>query len=317
MQRLRFKTLRRALPVENALDGSDGALGALASLLDGVLAPYHEGAGAGHELTLQCDEVHAKAWVAVARSGRVHGTTYEHRDGVVTDEELRDILESPFAFAEFAGLQARDKKVAKACTVWAVTSTARGSPTLPIRLIRSPSGKANQGIADESWRLWTILRAHGIPLRRLALDGDSFFVGLLNNTWPVMRRPQSWCLSLDISRQLIILKALSEYEIAITDGSYRIKVFRYDKLKPTEVFHLVGPIQADFCFTSEIFRHPGFSPGALLNDSASKMGYSIAARFVRVENLQRIRDAYDNVVAAIRPVLDGDGPGVVARRCGS
>jgi hypothetical protein len=207
----------------------------MASLLDADFAPCHDGAAAGHELTLQCDAVHAKAWVAVARSGRVHGTTDEHRDGVVPDEELRDIMESPFAFAGFAGREARDKKLAKACFVWAVTSTARGSPTLPIRLIRSPSGKANQGIADETWRLWTILRAHGIPLRRKAMDGDNVFVGFLNNIWPIICRPQSWCRSLDVSRQVVILKALSEYEIAITVPSHWIKVLRYDKLKAKRV----------------------------------------------------------------------------------
>jgi hypothetical protein len=107
--------------------------------------------------------------------------------------------------------------------------------------------------------LWTILRAHGIPLLRLAMHGDSVFVGFLNNIRPVTRRPQSWCQSRDISRQLIILKALSECEIAITDPSHWIRVFRYDKLKPTGVFHLVGPIQAGFCFASETLRRLGFS----------------------------------------------------------
>jgi hypothetical protein len=111
-------------------------------------------------------------------------------------------------------------------------------------------------------------------------------------------------------RQFVILKALSEYQIAVTDPSHWIKVFRYDKLKPKGVFYMVGPTQAEFCFTGEICQRLGFSQGSPLNDSASKMDYSIAARFVRVKNLQRIRDAYD-VVAAIGRALDGYGQGVV------
>jgi hypothetical protein len=143
MQRLRSKTLRHALP-ENALDGSDSALEARYGLLAAVFAPFHDGASGEHELTLQCDAVPATAWVGVERSGRVHGATDQHREGVVPDGELRDILECPFAFARFAGRQALDKKVANACFVRSVTSTARGSPTLPVHLIRVPSGKANQ-----------------------------------------------------------------------------------------------------------------------------------------------------------------------------
>jgi hypothetical protein len=155
--------------------------------------------------------------------------------------------------------------------------------------------------------MWTILRGHGVPIRRMAMDGDKVSVAFLNSVWRVLGIPQGWCLSLDISRQFVILKARSEYQIAITDPSHWIKVFRYDKLKPKGVFYLVGPTQAEFCFTGEIFQRPG----SLLNGSASKMDYSIAARFVRVRNLQRIRDAYDNVVAAIGPALDVDGQGVV------
>jgi hypothetical protein len=68
MQRLRFKALRRAQPVEKALDGSDGALKAMASLPVAVFVPFHEGASAGRELTLQCDAVPAN--LAVPRPGR-------------------------------------------------------------------------------------------------------------------------------------------------------------------------------------------------------------------------------------------------------
>jgi hypothetical protein len=61
-------------------------------------------------------------------------------------------------------------------------------------------------MADETWRLWTIPRGHGIPVGRLAMDGDNVFLGFLNNIWPAVGRPQSWCLSLDMSRQFIIPK---------------------------------------------------------------------------------------------------------------
>jgi hypothetical protein len=56
-----------------------------------------------------------------------HVATDEHRDGVVADEEVSDMLESPVAFAELAGRKARDQNAANACLVWERTSTARGS----------------------------------------------------------------------------------------------------------------------------------------------------------------------------------------------
>jgi hypothetical protein len=310
MQRLRGRALAAIFPVDDLLDGSDASIDVLVRLLPVLNAPFTSGREADYEYTLQCDALQAKPWVAIDREGRVHGAVDSNRGETVTQEDLAAIFEDPSAFPKVAAGRAAQRKVANACFVFTLTSTAPGSPTFPVRLIRSSSGKANQDIAAEIDRLWTVLHERGVPLGRMAMDGDNVFVQFLGLPWSALRPPENWIFHLDIRHQVTISQLLMDHRTAITDPSHWVKAFRYDKLKPGH-FYVLGPVQAGFGFDSDIFRDMGFSRGSLLNDSASKMDYGLAARFVRVEHLMRLREAHGNIQEAIDVELEGADIGVI------
>ena len=299
MQRKRKRVMKLVFPVENPLSGSVEALDALTTALPSIYECFTLGRGGCDEMTMVCDALQTKPWLGVDRAGVIHGGTDAARGDFVPAVDLSAVFEEPSAFAELASRRVVSRKVTHACFVIALTSTAPGSPTLPVRLIRAASGKANDGIAEEIHRLYRFFRAKGIPLERMAMDGDNVFVRMLDPIWSVMRRAKNWHLHLDISNQNILLSALHEYGRALSDPSHWIKAFRCDKLKPGR-FYLIGPVQAGYWFDSTIFPELGFARGDLLNDSASKMDYGLAARFVRYKHLKRIRKLYDGVVASIR-----------------
>jgi len=172
-------------------------------------------------------------------------------------------------------------------------------------VIRSSSGKATEEIAEEIVRLRTLLPRLGVPIDRLAMDGDNVFVHFLGPNWEVMRSPASWDMLGDVTSQTAILEAMFQFGAVDSDPNHWLKSFRYDKLKPGE-FHLLGPIGEGFSFNSQTFVYLGFSKASLLTDSASKMDDRIAARFVRTEHLRLIREHYDQVIEGIRGELHGE-----------
>ena len=299
MQRKRKQAMSLVFPVEDILGGSDEALAALANVIPSIYGSFVRDRGGYDEWTLLCDALQAKPWLGVDRAGRIFGGTDSARGDCVAPEDLPPVFEDPSTFAELASRRVGGKRVTHVCFVFALTSTAPGSPTLPVRLIRAPSGKANDGIADEIRRLYAFFRQKGVRLERVAMDGDNVFVRFLDPVWSTMRRAENWYMHLDISNQVIILNALREHLRAVRDPSHWIKAFRCDKLKPGR-FYLIGPVQAGYWFDSRVFPELGFSRGDLLNDSASKMDYGLAARFVRYKHLKRIRKLYDGVVASIK-----------------
>jgi hypothetical protein len=148
MQRARREAMKTLFPVDDPLDGSDNTLDAMVRLLPTIGAPFTAGRGAHDEYRLPCDALQTRPWVAVDRAGQIHGAIDANRGETVPPEDLAAVFADPSVFAELASRRAGEKRVANACFVFALISTAPGSPTMPVRLIRSSSGKANQEVAS-------------------------------------------------------------------------------------------------------------------------------------------------------------------------